>query len=87
MEEITMFILAGCPYCRKALSWMEELKKENPKYTNIPIKIIDESKEADLANQYDYYYVPSYYIGNEKLHEGAVKKEIIQNIFEKALEE
>lgn len=86
MKEITMFILEGCPYCRQALSWMEELKKENPAYASIPVKIIDEKKEADLANQFDYYYVPTYYVDEEKLHEGVAKKEIIQNIFEKALE-
>ncbi|NLM34357.1 MAG: glutaredoxin [Clostridiales bacterium] len=87
MKEITMFILASCPYCRKALAWMEELKNENPAYANIQIKIIDEGKEPEIANQYDYYYVPTYYIGKEKLHEGAAKKEIIQKIFDKALED
>lgn len=85
MKEITMFILETCPHCRKALSWMEELKKETPNYQKIPIKIIDEGKEPDIANQYDYYYVPTYYVGGEKRHEGATKKDIIKKIYEEAL--
>ena len=31
---------------------------------------------------YDYYYVPCFFDGNQKLHEGVASKEIIQNIFD-----
>jgi hypothetical protein len=63
---------------------MEELKKENPKYEDVEIKIIDEEREPDIAKKYDYYYVPTYYIGSTKVHEGAASKEIINKVFEKA---
>jgi hypothetical protein len=65
---------------------MEELKEENPKYGDIPLKIIDEGKEPDIASQYDYYYVPSYYIKEEKLHEGVATKDIVRQVFDKSLQ-
>jgi hypothetical protein len=65
---------------------MEELKKGNPNYGEVPVKIIDEGKEPAVANQYDYYYVPTYYIEGTKVHEGVASKEIIQQIYEKASE-
>ena len=64
---------------------MDELKNENPKYKEIPLKLIDERKEPNIANQYDYYYVPSYYIEDEKIHEGVATKDIIKQVYEKAL--
>ncbi|TDT61302.1 thioredoxin-like protein [Fonticella tunisiensis] len=80
-----MFTMKSCPYCRQAFTWMEELKKENPEYSNIDINIIDETLNPDVASQYDYYYVPTYYVDGVKIHEGAATKEIIRTVFEKAL--
>lgn len=80
-----MFITDWCPYCKQALSYMEELKNENPNYANIEIKIIDEEKEPEMAKQYDYYYVPTYYVNETKVHEGIPSKDIVRNVFEKAL--
>ncbi len=84
MKPIVMFITSWCPYCKQALYFMEELKKENRKYEDIEVKIIDEEKEPNIAKKYDYYYVPTYYIESTKVHEGATSKEIIRKIFEKA---
>ena len=66
---------------------MEELYKENPLYKEIPIEIIDERKEEALASTYDYYYVPCFFDGDTKLHEGVASKDIIKNIFENYLKE
>lgn len=87
MKQILMFMMESCPYCKEARVWTEELKKENPKYQDLEIHMIDERLQPDLANQYDYYYVPTYYIDGVKLHEGAATKEKIKSVFEKALEE
>lgn len=84
MKSVIMFTTSWCPYCKEALSFMEELKKENPKYEDVEIKIIDEEREPEISKQYDYYYVPTYYIGSTKVHEGATSKEIIAKVFEKA---
>lgn len=77
-----MFILQHCPHCQNARQWMKELCEENSVYKTIHIDIIDEQKEATIANTYDYYYVPSFFDGNTKLHEGIASKEIIKNIFD-----
>ena len=81
-----LFILQHCPHCERALKWMNELYQENNLYKTINIDIIDEEKESELANEYDYYYVPSFFDGNKKLHEGVASKEIIKKIFDDYLE-
>lgn len=80
-----MFILEQCPHCNNARKWIKELQAENPRYQEIEITLIDEEKQADLANSYDYYLVPTIYDGDTKLHEGVATKEKIKNIFESVL--
>ena len=69
MAEITIFEQAFCPYCRKARKALEALKAENPVYAEITVRWIDENRQRGLADQYDYWYVPSVYMGEEKLYE------------------
>jgi thioredoxin 1 len=64
---------------------MEELKKENPKYAGVEVKVIDEEKEPEFAKQYDYYYVPTYFVDGVKVHEGVPSKDIVREVYEKAL--
>ena len=85
MKKITLFILKNCPYCREALRCMDDLYQSDPRYRDIPIEIIDEGKYPDIANQYDYYYVPTYYVGETKAHEGAVNSKIVKRVFDEAL--
>ena len=85
MKKVTMFVMEGCPYCRQALKWMDELMQQYPEYNDVPLTLIDETKQPDVANQWDYYYVPTYFVGKDKLHEGAATKEKIQRVFERAL--
>ena len=86
MKEITMFHFASCPYCRKALKFIDELKAENPELKDVKINMIDERKEPEIADKYDYYYVPTFYIGEEKLHEGDISKAEMKEVLEKALQ-
>ncbi|HML46862.1 MAG TPA: thioredoxin family protein [Clostridia bacterium] len=85
MQKITLFHQEYCPYCREARRWMAELQKENPTYLKLDIELIDERKEPGLADTFDYYFVPTYYIGGEKVHEGVASREKIRDVFEKAL--
>ncbi|HNX15158.1 MAG TPA: thioredoxin family protein [Oscillospiraceae bacterium] len=85
MKELTYFYLAGCPFCRAADKMLEELETENPEFSKIPIKKIEERENAALANRYDYYYVPCFWLGTQKLHEGAAAKEKLRGILEEAL--
>ncbi|MDL2318855.1 glutaredoxin [Eubacteriales bacterium OttesenSCG-928-A19] len=86
MKPITMFMMKTCPYCQRAFGWMDELKKENPEYAKLDIKMIDEREEPELCAGYDYYYVPTYYVGEEKVHEGAASREAVQRVFDRACE-
>jgi thiol-disulfide isomerase/thioredoxin len=86
MKPIYMLITDWCPHCKRAFNWMEELVKENPSYLDLQIEIIDEEKEPEKAKRFDYYYVPTYYVGDVKVHEGVPTKEIVKSVFEKAAE-
>ena len=84
MKEVKMFMTATCPHCKKALSLMEEICGEHPEYKAIPVKKIDETKEKDYAAAFDYYYVPTYYVGDAKVHEGVPTKEAIEKVYAEA---
>lgn len=76
--------MESCPYCRQALRWMDELYKENPAYRDIEIERIDELVYPEIARKYDYYYVPTFYVDDEKMHEGAASLNKIRRVFEAA---
>ncbi len=69
MKALTMFYLDDCGYCTKARRALEELYAETPEYRAIPMHMIEESQEPELADSYDYYAVPSFYDGKDKLFE------------------
>ena len=77
--------MQSCPYCKTARKWMNEILESDVKYSKIPLTIIDEVEEPDLAAKFDYYYVPTYYIDNVKVHEGAATFEIVKKVFDDAL--
>jgi len=74
-----------CPYCIAAMHWMDALFAENVKYRELDIKMIDEIKNPEKANKYNYFYVPTYYVGDKKVHEGAASLEIVRRVFDKAI--
>lgn len=87
MKPIKMFMLKTCPHCQRALRWMDEVKAEHPEYNALSIAMIEEREQPDVANAYDYYYVPCYYVDEVKVHEGVASKEIVQCVFAGALED
>ena len=86
MPKLDLFILESCPYCIRARKYLEELRQEEPKYQTIEINLIDERKERALANSYDYYLVPTFYLGKTKLYEGIMTKADVKNVLDKALQ-
>lgn len=84
MKEIKFFMMPTCPHCKKAMAMMEKLFEAHPEYKNIDLKQIDEVKEAAYADTFDYHYVPTFYVGDEKLHEGVPTEEAIENVFKSA---
>jgi glutaredoxin len=85
VREILYFHFESCPYCQQANRWLEDLLAENPRYQAIPITRVDERKDPVLADQYDYYYVPTFYVGGRKVHEGAASREKVEAVLEQAL--
>lgn len=69
MRKVTCFHLQNCPYCKQAKKVLADLIAENPAYKEVTIEWIEEREEPDIAAKYDYYYVPSMFIGQEKLYE------------------
>ncbi|TCK93248.1 thioredoxin-like protein [Natranaerovirga hydrolytica] len=86
MKEIFMITLEKCPYCKEAFDYIHELKKENPNYEQLNITVIDEQKEPEKIQGFNYYYVPTFYVEDIKAHEGVPSKEIIQKVLDSALE-
>lgn len=69
MKALIMFYLSDCGYCAKAFRALDELYSENPTYREIAIQKIEESEHPEIADQYDYYAVPTFFCGNTKLFE------------------
>ncbi len=85
-DGILYFYLSGCPYCRMADQYMEELIAENPAFADIKITKIEEREHAALAHSYDYRLVPCLWFGGKKLHEGVPSKEQIKACLTAALD-
>lgn len=86
MQTLTYFFFEGCPYCTAADRWIKAVVSARPELGEVPIIKIDERKQPEIANQYDYYYVPTFYLGKEKLHEGAATRQKIEAVLSRALE-
>ena len=69
MKKLTMFYLEDCGYCAKARKALDELYAEDPRYREVEIEKIEESRHPEVAEQYDYYAVPTFFDGKEKLFE------------------
>lgn len=83
MKKVQLFMFEACPYCQQALKYLNELLKEEP-YRDVQITMIDERKQPDVADAYDYYYVPTFYVDDVKVSEGAVSYEQVKEILDKA---
>lgn len=86
MKRVKLFYLKNCPFCKKALRYIEELKAEHAELAAIEIEMIEESEQPDVADKFDYYYVPTFYVDGVKEHEGGIYPEEVERILRKALE-
>ena len=85
MKTIRLFYLKNCPFCRRALQYIDELRTERPELSGLQIEMIEESEQAALADKFDYYYVPTFYVGGRKVHEGGIYKPEVERILLDAL--
>ena len=90
-KKVIYFYMDGCPYCRNADKAIEELIHERPEYATIEIERINENDPPVEITGFDYYYVPSMFIGKEKIYEahpGQQYDEIknaVKDVFERAI--
>ena len=91
MQQIELFYLKSCPYCRSARKAIDELTEENPAYADIDITWIEENEQPEIAEQRDYYSVPTIFWQGEKLYEAHFThsydtiKQNIRGAFDKVL--
>lgn len=92
MKKITMFHIDECRYCDFARRAIAELIRENPEYSNIEIEMINEDEHPEIIENYDYWSVPSLFIGKEKIFEAELfmpyetVRDGVRLAFDKALE-
>lgn len=85
MKPVYMMVTSWCPYCKQAKSILKEVLEEHPEWSSLEISIIDEEKEKEkLKPFFNYYYVPTVYVGEEKSFEGVPSKELIVTALETA---
>ena len=86
MKPIKLFYLENCRFFKKAFQYIKDLQEEHPELRAVEIETIEESKEPEVANQYDYYYVPTFYINEVKEHEAGIFKNEVEALLRKALD-
>ena len=85
MKPVKLFYLKNCPFCRKALRYIDEVKAAHPELAAVDIELIEESEQPAVADGYDYYYVPTFYVGGVKVHEGGIYPDEVEAILRKAM--
>ena len=85
MKKVLLFHFESCPFCRYARRWMREALEEDPALQAVEIEMIDEQLCPDIANRYDYWFVPTFYVDGKKAHEGACTKTKVVEILKQAL--
>ena len=86
MKHVRLFYLKNCPFCKKALRYIEDLKAAHSELAAVEIEMIEESEQPEVADRFDYYYVPTFYVDGVKEHEGGIYPEEVERILRKALE-
>ncbi len=84
-KKVKMMMLDTCPYCKQAFKMMDQLKAEHPEYNTVEIEVIEESKEPEKIEGYDYWYVPTFFVDDQKIHEGVPTLEKVERVFQEAL--
>ncbi len=86
MKKLQIFYQEQCPFCKRAFRYIDELKDENDAFRPIKPQCIEETIEADYADSFDYFYVPTFYVDGKKVHEGGITKEEVKEILNSVLE-
>lgn len=85
MKPVKLFYLKTCPFCQKALRSIDQARAAHPELRDVEIEMIEESEQPALADKFDYYYVPTFYVDGVKVHEGGIWPEEVVEVLRKAL--
>lgn len=85
MKHVKLFHFESCPYCREAKQWLKELQEENPELAKVQVEMIDEKLTPEKIKGYDYWYVPTFFVDDIKMHEGVASKKIVERVLRSAL--
>ena len=69
MEKLLFIYMDGCPYCHMAADVLATLTSEHPEYGRIPVEKVNETTEPEKLKGRNYYYVPTFFYGDEKIYE------------------
>jgi glutaredoxin len=69
MEKLLFIYMDGCPYCHMAADVLANLTNEHPEYNKIPVEKVNETTEPEKLKGRQYYYVPTFFYGDEKIYE------------------
>ena len=69
MEKLLFIYMDGCPYCHMAADVLAGLTHEHPEYSKIPVEKVNETTEPEKLKGRQYYYVPTFFYGDEKIYE------------------
>lgn len=86
MKSVRLFYLKSCPFCKSALRCIDEARAAHPELAAVEVELVEESEQPAVAAQFDYYYVPTFYVDGVKVHEGSIAPEAVERILRAALE-
>ena len=69
LEEYHRFLYERLPLLQGRQRSLAELIEENPAYRQVAVDWYEESEHPEVVQGHSYYYVPSMFIGTEKLYE------------------
>ncbi len=85
-KHVKMMILDTCSHCKHAFELMDRLRKQYPEFNQVEIEVIEENREPEKTKGYDYWYVPTYFVDDIKIHEGVPTLAAVEAVFREALE-
>jgi thiol-disulfide isomerase/thioredoxin len=85
MKPVLMFVTSWCSFCKLAFKILASLREETDAFRTVEITVIDEELQREYAASFDYYLVPTFYVGGKKLHEGIPTKNKLRRVLEEAL--
>ena len=74
------------PLLQEGAAYIDEARAAHPELAAVGIELIEESEQPAVADAFDYYYVPTFYVDGVKVHEGGIYPEEVEKILRSALE-